>query len=439
MNVYLERVLNWLSEYHVPVIILSATLPESTRNALLRAYTGVEPPPCPARGYPLITYSDGGAIRYEAIPQGGQRQIKFEYIEDAIAELNKRIPGRRGVIGIIVNTVKRSQKLYKALSEIYGADDVRLLHSRFIATERAEKERELKETIGKGGKRPAFRIIIGTQVLEQSLDIDFDLLITELAPIDLLLQRIGRLHRHELGDRPENLKTPLGLILDADENSRKIYGDYLLMRTTARLAEQDGLITIPADVAGLVNDVYSERDLSIAEPGEYQTAREAHNKKIADKKDRASKFLLKAPSRSSRREKTIAGMLDTDIPDSENSGISAVRDADASIEVIAVDNSDGTDRSVCPDHDSALKLAERTIRLPRSLCGNWKTGKEYVIDKTIAELERLKNTECPDWEASPVLRGELFIFLDENDETEINGRKLHYDRDYGLEDFKIDG
>jgi CRISPR-associated endonuclease/helicase Cas3 len=435
MNVYLERVLTWLSEYRVPVIILSATLPESTRNAMIKAYTGVEPPPQPERRYPLITYSDtdghGIEIKYGAIPQGEQKQVGFEYIEDPIAEPDKRIPDRKGVVGVIVNTVKRSQELYKALAELYGADNVRLLHSRFIASERAGKENELKNTIGKDGERPAFRIIIGTQVLEQSLDIDFDLLITELAPIDLLLQRIGRLHRHMLDNRPENLKTPLCLILDADDNSRKIYGDYLLIRTRARLASQGGLITIPADVASLVNDVYSEKDLDIAEPERYEAAREAHTKRIAVKKDRASKFLLKAPLNSSRREKTILGMLDTDISDNENSGVAAVRDTDASIEVIVVEDSDKMDRSVCPDLKSALELAGRTIRLPRSLCGSW------AIDNTIAELERQNDEKCPEWEASPILKGELFIFLDENGETEINGRRLHYDKDYGLEDFKI--
>src|SRR5690554_6236954 len=98
-------------------------------------------------------------------------------------------------VGIIVNTVKRAQALMEHLQGGLGESLV-LLHSSFISTARIEKERVLLSQLGKEGNRPYFQIVIGTQVLEQSLDIDFDVMITDLCPMDLLLQRIGRLHRH---------------------------------------------------------------------------------------------------------------------------------------------------------------------------------------------------------------------------------------------------
>lgn len=110
----------------------------------------------------------------------------------------------------------------------FGEENIELLHSAFIATDRYKKERQLIDSIGKGGKRPQFKIIIGTQVIEQSLDIDFDVLITDLAPMDLLLQRMGRLHRHSDTKRPENLRKSQVYVLncgnyDFNEASTYVY------------------------------------------------------------------------------------------------------------------------------------------------------------------------------------------------------------------------
>lgn len=108
----------------------------------------------------------------------------------------------------------------------------------FIATDRYKKEKELLDLIGKNGKRPKFMIVIGTQVIEQSLDIDFDVLITDLAPIDLILQRMGRQHRHKRDNRPENLKTPKVYVLnskdyDFDKASTYVYDPYLLLEQSS--------------------------------------------------------------------------------------------------------------------------------------------------------------------------------------------------------------
>ena len=86
------------------------------------------------------------------------------------------------------------------------------MHSRFIATDRMANDAELLRLLGPDSSgRSGKLIVVGTQVIEQSLDIDFDVMVTDIAPVDLMLQRIGRLHRHRRGEgqsrRPEKLRS----------------------------------------------------------------------------------------------------------------------------------------------------------------------------------------------------------------------------------------
>lgn len=140
---------------------------------------------------------------------------------------------------------------------------VDVLHSAFIATDRVKKENNLLKMIGKEAVRPNRKIIIGTQVIEQSLDIDFDVLITEIAPMDLLIQRIGRLWRHDI-KRPRYFSEPVCYVtgisdnLDFDSGTGFIYDNYILARTQYFL--QDSL-KIPDDISKLVQDVYSDKEI----------------------------------------------------------------------------------------------------------------------------------------------------------------------------------
>ncbi len=128
--------------------------------------------------------------------------------------------------------------------------------------------RNVVEAAGKA--RPSPMIVVGTQVIEQSLDVDFDLLITDLAPIDLILQRIGRLHRHDRGPagRPDWLKTARCLITgvkdwDAEPpmavpGSVAVYGQDALLRSASTLRQvwPASSLDLPADIATLVQHSY---------------------------------------------------------------------------------------------------------------------------------------------------------------------------------------
>ena len=169
MNSYLCRTLNWLGAYEVPVIILSATLTAKNRSQLTGAYlnrdcsadhdssSGAVPGRRPShawtsfKGYPLITYSDGGRVR-RVLPAPGERgvEIHLSRLDDnRIGDVLEDFLSAGGCAGTIVNTVGRAQELMRQLSDRFGDDAVRLLHSRFIAPERIRKEARLRRELGR--------------------------------------------------------------------------------------------------------------------------------------------------------------------------------------------------------------------------------------------------------------------------------------------------
>lgn len=211
MNRYLDRVLEWLGCYRVPVILLSATLPARRRAELVEAYCGRKSPDAVWKtscGYPLLTWTDGGEVR-QSIIRGMKSSRSVEIKTLTTGTLPEFLRGKLsqgGCAGVIVNTVKKAQELTEELRAELPEKEVWLFHSQFLMPDRAKREERLMKRVGKHSTA-AMRdglIVVGTQVLEQSLDLDFDVLATEICPMDLLLQRIGRLHRHER-IRPESL------------------------------------------------------------------------------------------------------------------------------------------------------------------------------------------------------------------------------------------
>lgn len=312
MEVFLSRAISWMAAYSIPVVLLSATLPAEIRKKLIQAYLfgqgkGMRPkelanydPVFYSEAYPLLTYTDGGKICQikDFVKEKDRHVAVHKLAEENLVGLLKTLLLHGGVAGILVNTVRRAQSLFVQLSEIFGGE-VRMLHAKFIDTDRMVKEKLLLESIGKGGKRPYRAIIIGTQVLEQSLDIDFDVLITDLCPMDLLLQRTGRLHRHKIS-RPSGLADPALYVmgqsdmLEFEKGTSAIYGDYLLARTQRMLPASE--LVVPQDISPLVQRVYGGEELfwedNVQE--KYEKAKEKHNDNVQKKDDKANRhFLLK--------------------------------------------------------------------------------------------------------------------------------------------------
>ncbi|MEA3327051.1 MAG: CRISPR-associated helicase Cas3' [Chloroflexota bacterium] len=289
MNTLFHRLLEWLRALGASVIILSATLPEETRKEIISHYCNLIKEEIPDDDhYPRVTLANAekGSLVTPLEWKHPEREIILHWIaEDALENILERRLSGGGCAAVICNTVRMAQELYIRIKErqIVPDDDLILFHARFPYRWRQEIENKVltkfgKEATQENGQRPQKAIVIATQVIEQSLDLDFDLMITELAPIDLMLQRAGRLHRHDRkGTRPEKIQHPELLILDIDKNSEGLpmvgerdpfYGKSTLLRTYYHLKGIQTLKVIE-ETRSLIEFVYSSKELFTNVPHEF--------------------------------------------------------------------------------------------------------------------------------------------------------------------------
>lgn len=274
MSAVMNRMLEWCKALKIPVVMLSATLPSDKRNEFLSVYSESTDR---REGYPLISavYEDGAL---EQISVTGSHQQNTVHVDTqnlsdndiaGIVKIALDQTSSGGCYCILVNTVAKAQAIYRELKHGAYSGKLLLFHSIFTAARRKEIEEECIRLFGpEHSSRPERAILVATQVVEQSLDLDFDGMMTEISPIDLILQRAGRLHRHSDTNRPEGLKkAKLTIIAPKNKNygaSELIYYPLLLDRT-ASILERCGSIQIPGDIPRLVNEVYQKSDFSASE------------------------------------------------------------------------------------------------------------------------------------------------------------------------------
>ena len=440
MSCYLERALEWLGIYKVPVILLSATLPTKRRVKLIEAYLGGKLNDAPNgwrenNAYPLLTYTFGNDIRQREIPvDTPKKQIRIiRNKEEDIIEILKERLIEGGSAGVIVNTVLQAQETARKIRQGLPDYPVLLVHARFTMADRQKIEEELLIRLGKKSI-PETRnlIVVGTQILEQSLDIDFDFLITQFAPMDLLLQRIGRLQRHANRKRPERLEDPVCMVCKSeaiDTGSRQIYGDWLLMRTEELLPDK---IILPDDISPLVQETY--REIQKDESLYPLWVEHENNQKIKERRAKSHRL-----PKGRQLEETIHGILNYEIRDRESDALARVRDGESEISVlIMVDLEDGTAGFVpwqsqgekislnhMPSEEECRKILLQKVQLPRVL------GK-YRYDECVAELEKRNQEYLEEWQRAKRLSGELILMLTSELTTELCGFSLSYDEGYGL-------
>lgn len=450
MSKYLDMAIQWLGIYKVPVIILSATLPAKRRAELVEAYVGrglkcIDDAWKSSLAYPLLTYTEKNFVKQKALAFDGEnKEVSVRrIIRDEVAATAGYAVERGGCVGLIVNTVRKAQEIAAELQSAFPKAEVIIMHAQFIMTDRAKREEQILKRVGKHSTPESRRglIIVGTQVLEQSLDLDFDLMITELCPMDLLLQRTGRLHRHNRV-RPQGLETACCFVLDEtddsfDSGSAAIYGEWLLMRTRALLPNK---LTIPSDIPLLVQRVYDENDdRMLGELTEgMESAQEEYVKKTKKKERNACNWLIGKPSE--RKGKSLDGWLDNAIGlSSEQAGERAVRDGDPSIDVIALMRdaegqihtvSDECERVIPadrpPSREEALLIARQKLRLPGFF------GRRWNIDSTITQLESETKSNFSAWQDSALLKEELVLLFDNELNAVLGEVRLHYDIKTGL-------
>ena len=347
MSALLERLLQWLRVLDCSVILLSATLPKSKRHALIEAW-GAEPPSI-EKPYPRLTWATSGEVATEeaesiAISDETSRKtvtLDFQVTDNELkvlcATLRAALAGEDGgCAAVICNTVQRAQDVYqilrKELDDLVPPDEFHLLHARMPFAWRLQREETILAKFGKKklprpeceDGRPHRAIVVGTQILEQSLDLDFDWMASEMAPVDLLLQRLGRLHRHEKDEegkaivRPRVLASPRFVILcDAERGENgappekfgayenTVYERSILLRSWLALREKSAL-ELPREIETLINEVYDE-----AEPEGLDGAwQEALNKASTAKEKNENNAFIKADLARIAKPKNFKRIVD---------------------------------------------------------------------------------------------------------------------------------
>lgn len=271
-----DQLVKHLLDVGCSVFVLSATLTARRRQELVEA-AGAKLPPEMPDDYPLVTRVVRGEALADPIRIVGENPVPVE------VEIERRQPeadstwqeiadaAEAGACVLVIrNTVKSAQETYRHVKSLVrdGAGiETGLLHSRFTFLDRQSKEADWMQKLGRDGTSRPRRgaILVATQVVEQSVDIDADLLVTDLAPVDLLIQRLGRLHRHKRGRRPGGFARPQCRILipevdwAGDDKSIRstlgpsawVYPPFSLYQAERLLADRETVV-LPTGIRGLL-------------------------------------------------------------------------------------------------------------------------------------------------------------------------------------------
>lgn len=277
MLAVIKDLLKICGELDVPVIMLSATLPISTKNDLLGVLGDGDIEL--HNGYPVISYvtKDGSVHEHVSRQYMPDKKISCELLpilndNDKIALYAVDAVKDGGCECVIMNTVADAICVYDKIKKNKKNDcKIILYHSRMTINARDKTSRKILAMCGKDRtKRPERVIIVGTQVLEQSLDIDVDYMITAICPIDLLFQRIGRYHRH--GDEgtirehvvvANTVQVLIPATLSSYGGTEYVYEKCYLDATIDAIREHNGHLLIPSGMPDMINYVYSYASIDV--------------------------------------------------------------------------------------------------------------------------------------------------------------------------------
>ncbi|MCL5974966.1 MAG: CRISPR-associated helicase Cas3' [Gammaproteobacteria bacterium] len=295
-DAYMQGVLEVLLEFHAraggSAILLSATLPVHMKQKLLGAYAKGRNASCPLitdQAYPLATWwqtINPNQLHQEplATREAVTRTVAVDYQHD-ISQVKSAVLSALSTgqcVCWIRNTIADALEAYTLFENEIPLENITLFHARFCLSDRLDVEELILQKFGKSSSHELRKgqLVISTQVIEQSLDVDFDLLISDLAPIDRLLQRAGRLRRHSRdvqGDRlladgaadqrgepclwiyaPEWTDEPSEMwVKNVLPKAGFVYPDHGQLWLTAKIL-QSGSFTMPQDARNLIESVFGD-------------------------------------------------------------------------------------------------------------------------------------------------------------------------------------
>lgn len=319
-DAYMHTLLCQLLRMHAraggSAILLSATIPGSMREELIRAWDG--------RGrehsneshmapYPMLTSVTPDSepdFLPVATREAVRRTLSFQLVHDpeAVQQWILEQTNHGKCVAWIRNTVNDAIKAWRALSSELGSDRVILFHARFALGDRLDIENSVLTRFGPKSSKWTRQgmVVVATQVIEQSLDLDFDEMVSDLAPIDLLIQRAGRLCRHQrdtdgnqldehaLGDqRGEPCLHVLSPAPGTDVHEKwlrqllpgtgTVYPDHGQLWLTAHELEQRKTLRIPEDLREVIESVYGEESVNYIPEKLRSSSDRAEGKAYSDK------------------------------------------------------------------------------------------------------------------------------------------------------------
>lgn len=514
MSTLLERLLFWLAALGSPVILLSATLPKEKRIRLIEEYCKglsitdsdiVERIKTDETEYPRISWAtktNSGVVPL-VTSELNKRTLHLQHLqgflsdETKINELAFRLKEalkNGGCAAVICNTVKRAQMVYKKLQtyltdannfsgseKVWTKEEIDLLHARFLFNERQKREKRALARFGKEDEkvrvsesedeqavtveRPTRAILVATQIIEQSLDLDFDLMVTDLAPIDLIIQRAGRLRRHERSNRAlsfqEKEKSQLWIMQpEVDENGLPIwdtktnkkpfiYDEHILFRTWLELViiQDRKRVKIPFDVEDLIEAVYRSQEeplkilneaqkffwrktLKEFEAGEESEEVEARNRWIGmpgvedrelyqiigKKEDQFTEESL-AKSVSLTRNNALSLSLVCLYGNKERAFLDEKRQHQIDVQNVVFSRKKSE-----AEQETVKKITKQLLENSVSII------RKDVILAVLADPE----TRLPKWEKNPWLKPCRVLFLDDNSSAEIGDFSICLDKKLGM-------
>lgn len=432
----LVRLVEWLRAVGSSVVIMSATLPPDSRKDLFGVNDN-DRESLPNQPYPRVTVREGTRVEAYHAPTARTSTVTVRHHSadpDDIAAMLIEATEHGGCVAAIVNTVGRAQEIYTRIRDRVGSDVVQLFHARYAGVHRIEREQRVLRTFGKGVPRPERAILIATQVVEQSLDVDFDLLYSDLAPVDLILQRLGRLHRH---NRPERTIAPQLLLGGAQDALEKdplrsvgggsVYARYVMLRTAHALRDRRH-ITLPTDIDALVDLVYDDRgaqDITDDWAATIADAWEEFKDVRTTMRTKARNAAAATPlSRQWEDAPPEPERFEEDDPDVAPKMIARTRLGEPSVTVIPVIERNGVSETIAGEPLGRTP----TPAVARTLSTH---GIRVSLPQIVHAAKELRNRTFPSWNDDPILRGAVpIVFRDGM--ADVGSVTLSLDPDLGL-------
>lgn len=387
----LIHLLRWLLAIGSSVVLLSATLPPSIRRKLATVVTSTLPEQ--ETEYPrLSVFQQGQKVRqkhFQADP-ARQQTVRLQALTPDLFDMRAALEARltQGGMGLaLLNTVQRAQDLYRLFPDgepldregqrvgkrLSDGTEVFLFHARFPADRRQKREEQALESFGKGKARRGRKILIATQVAEQSLDLDFDVIATDLAPIDLVLQRAGRLWRHARTSRPvsQPLLLIAGLADDVPPSFGKplwwgaVYHEDILLRTWSLLRGKKQVM-LPDEIDALVQAVYEEQvDVPEAAQERLDKALMTTDGKTIAHTVQANQAIIGLPDGASWNDPARFVLYDEDAPGVHRTLMAQTRIGEESVLAIPLWLEDAFDAKQIPDFVKSKAWFLRGVSLSR--------------------------------------------------------------------------